>query len=243
MKTFLILIMLITTSVFAQETQTVPKGEYDDLAKAVEKKILSKDKIKIDQFKVLHYDDSIYLSGIADLYGSYYYAGKIASDFKGIKNVDNQIDLKLRDENDMDIQSTLIAEIQREMKTQPFDLVSVRVHHGFVQLTGIVRDQTLKDKAFEEAIWLKGVRQVENKIEYSSLSAADDRLRTIIYQLLASQYPQYFNGAHPSVVILCEHGRVTLVGSINSEVEKQRMLSTVRSISGVLSVNDQLSTH
>jgi osmotically-inducible protein OsmY len=243
MKTLLIALMLITTYVFAQESQPVPQGEYDDVAKAVEKKILGKDKIKIDQLKVLHSDNSIYLSGLADLYGSYYYAGKIASDFKGIKNVTNNIDLKLKDANDTDIQSTLMAEIQREMKTQPFDLVSVRVHHGFVQLSGIVRDQTLKDKAFEEAIWIPGVRQVENKIEYSSLSAADDRLRTVIYQLLGSQYPQYFNGAHPSIVILAEHGRVTLVGNVNSEVEKQRMLSTVRSISGVLSVNDQLSSH
>jgi osmotically-inducible protein OsmY len=44
----------------------------------------------------------------------------------------------------------------------------------------------------------------------------------------------------PNLQIMAQNGTVTLSGSVKSDQEKQRMESTIRSISGVVSVNNQL---
>src|SRR5262249_4525819 len=161
--------------------------------------------------------------------------GKIASDYKGIKNVDNQIDVRKKNLADLDLQGTIFQIAQKNMINGPFDLVSVQVNHGFVTLLGNVRDASLKEKIFKEAIWIPGVTRVEDKIQLASISASDERLRTAIFAFLRQLYPQYFRGAHPSIVILVDHGRVTMVGYVDSNADRQRILSSIRAINGVLS--------
>jgi osmotically-inducible protein OsmY len=221
--------------------QDTPKGEYDSVAKKLEKKILDQKKVKIDGLKVLHNGDTIYLEGVTDLYGSRYIAGREAAKINGIRKVDNQIAVKSsREISDNEIQAELIRRINNRLKGTPFDLVGVEVNHGFVKLSGSVRDQSLPEKIFQDAIWLPGVRDVQNEIQLASISAGDERLRQVIFNRLNREYPQYFIGKQPSIIIVVDGGRVLLAGYVNSEVEKQKISSTVRSINGVLSLSNQL---
>ena len=229
-----ILIPLIASIGFAAE-----EGEYDEVAKKIESKINSQKKVHIDHLKVLHNAGTVYLEGVARVFGSKYMAEKIAADQKGVSKVDNQIAVTADEISDEEIQTDLIAAIRKEMRTEPFDSISVKSRGGFVTLLGTVRDITMIDKAFDEAIWVRGVRGVENKIEATPVSSSDDRLRITILRRLEAQYPRYFVG-RPSILILVSRGRVTLQGNVSSEIERQQMASSIRSLFGVLSIDNQL---
>lgn len=124
----------------------------------------------------------------------------------------------------------------------PFNNIVVKSNGGNVVLSGQVRDAYLKDRAEEAAMEVKGVRTISNQIEILPASPFDDRLRVRIYRRLASDglLTQYFVGAYPSINIIVNGSRVTLVGVVNSRVDKARATSRVREMQGVLSVNDQL---
>jgi len=239
MKALALMFLLLGAFLYAEEPF---QGDYDDTAKKVEKKILDQDKIKIDHFKILYNakDQSIYLEGIAEQFGSYYLAGKIASEFKGIKKVDNRMLVRDKEVSDIQLQSDLIGRAMRYLPSDPFNLISLRVNHGFVTLLGVVRDPHIKEQVFNDAIWAEGVRSVDNKIQLAQASTSDDRIRVAVFNKLSTDFPEYFRGAHPSIVILVDHGIVTLVGNVNSAADKQRMSSSIRSFFGVLRVVDQL---
>ncbi len=241
MKKVCFLVFMLTIGLLWGEEAA--QGVYDETAKKIEKMILERDKVKIDDFKILHHGDSIYLEGIADLYGSYYYAGEIAGKYQGIKTVDNQIVIREKKVADEELEGILIQIAQKSLLREPFDLISVKASHGFVTLLGSVRDTSIKSKVFNEAIWIRGVISVEDKIQLASIAPSDDRTRFAVFQILRRDFPQYFRGARPSIVILVDHGRVTLVGYVDAATDKQRMLSAVRSLTGVLSVTDQLQVN
>jgi osmotically-inducible protein OsmY len=236
----LLIILFLPAVLFAQDN---PKGVYDDVAKEAEKQILKQKKVKIENFKVLHNGDTIYLEGVADNFGSRYVAGVEAAKVKGIKNVDNQIAVTAKENvTDNEIQAEMVRIVNNKLRGTPFDLVGVEVNHGFVKLTGTVRDQTVPDKVMQDAIWVTGVRGIDNQIQLASISAGDERLRQAIFSILNRQYPQYFIGKQPSIIIVVDGGRVLLSGYVNTDAEKQRISSTVRSLNGVLSLNNQLQT-
>ena len=232
-----ILVFLVALTLSAQEEQ---KGVFDSVAQEVEKKIRDDKKVQVDNLAVLHREGTVYLEGVTNLYGSRYKAGVIAGKQNGVEKVDNQIALNVRQVSDVDIQAQLFNKIRKHLRGTPFDLISVRVNHGIVLLQGNVLDTSLIDETFEEAIWTPGVREVENQIQAGSISAGDNRLRRAIYDRLKRAYPQYFIGSLPSIIILVDSSRVTLVGSVQSNVDKVKIPSIVRSIQGVLSVEDRL---
>jgi osmotically-inducible protein OsmY len=241
MKYKLCLILCLAGSLlFAQVAE---KGKYDELARKVEESIKKDKKIRIEGLQVLDANGTVYLEGVAELLGGRIRAEKIASETDGVIKVDNQIAVKSGDVQDGEIQAELVNKIQRRLIRGPFDLVSVHVNHGFVTLLGVVRDTTIKDKAYEDAIWIRGVREVTNKISFASISAGDERLRRAIYNLLSREYPRYFLGTVPSIVIIVDNARVALIGSVSSPVERDKIGVTIRTLPGVLSLDNRLETH
>lgn len=238
--TILAVFLVLTCSAFSQ---VIGQGVSDDLTRKIEKKIQKDKRIQIDDLKVLHDGDKILLSGTGHLLGSRYQAEKIALKEKGVKEVDNQIDIIPAEVSDLDIKAELIPKIRKHVRGTPFDLISLEVKHGFVTLTGYVRDTTLVDEAMEEAVWIRGVRGVENKIKMATITSGDERLRRAIYDRLNREYPQYFSGTYPNILILVDGGRVTLVGTVDSSPTRERIGSRVRSIHGVLSVENLLETN
>jgi len=233
----MILCVLISGFAFAQNET---KGTTDDLARKVEKKIRDKKKTDIQELTVTNDQGTIHLEGVARVYGAKYLAEKTARDVEGVRDVKNEIALASSQMDDVDIEGQVINKVRSHLTGSPFDLIGVKVHSGFVVLTGNVRDQSLVDEAFESAIWVPGVRGVENRIELASIAAGDERLRVAIYNRLRREFPQYFVGKDPSILILVNSGRVGLVGSVNSNVAREKIGSIVRSIHGVLSVENHL---
>lgn len=237
---FFVLVLLNNAFVAAQDPV---KGTYDDVARSVEKEIREHKKVQIENLKVLHDNGTIYLYGETDLYGSSYIAEKEAREEKGVTNVVNEIIVKSADVPDADIEAQAMSKIRSHLRGTPFDLVSIKVSNGFVTLMGNVRDQTLVEDSMESVMWIRGVRGVANKIERASISAGDERLRQALYRRLYREFPQYFVGKDPSVIILVNSGRVQLVGYVDSNVAREKIGSIVRSFTGVLSVDNQLQTN
>ena len=223
-------------------TQEETKGTSTELSRKVEKKIRDNKKIDIENLKVLDDNGTIYLEGIARLYGPVYLAEKAARKVDGAKDVKNHIDLQTEKVDDVEIEGKIINKIRSEMRGTPFDLVSVKSHSGFVELRGNVQDTTLVDDAVNAAIWVPGVRGVENKMTLASISSSDERLRAVIFTRLKTEFPQYFLGKDPSILIIVNNARVQLIGYVDTNVSVQKIGSIIRSINGVLSVDNQLQT-
>jgi osmotically-inducible protein OsmY len=60
---------------------------------------------------------------------------------------------------------------------------------------------------------------------------------------LYREFPQYFIGKYPSVIILVNSGRVRLIGYVDSNPSREKIGSIVRSFNGVLSVDNELQTN
>jgi osmotically-inducible protein OsmY len=232
-------LLLITGFAFSQEES---KGTVTELSRKVEKKIQDNKKIDIENLKVLDDNGTIYLEGVAKLYGSVYLAEKAARKVDGVKNVKNLMDLQTEKIDDVEIEGKIINKVRSNLRGTPFDLVSVKSHSGFVILEGNVRDTSLVDDAMNASIWIPGVRGVENKMTLASISASDERLRQVIFARLKREFPQYFLGKDPSLLIIVNNARVQLIGYVDSNVSIQKISSIVRSINGVLSVENQLQT-
>ena len=239
----LLLFFVAVASPQQTSTQETEKGVHDAVAQRVEKDIRDKDKIKIDDLKVLHENGTIYLYGVCDVFGSYYEAEKEAKEVEGVKNVINEIGVRENKVADSEIQAEAIRKIRSHLKGTPFDLVSVKVNNGFVTLIGNVRDTSLVEDTMESVMWIRGVRGVTNKIQLASISSTDERLRQAIFRRLYNEFPQYFIGKDPSVLILVNNGRVGLVGFVESNVSKEKIGSMVRSFPGVLSVENLLQSN
>ena len=124
-----------------------------------------------------------------------------------------------------------------------FNSLSVRSNNGHLVIDGKVRDAYLKDRATEAAEQVSGIQSVTNRIEVLPASQFDDQLRVAIYRRLSRDalLSRYFVGRFSGIHILVENSRVTLVGEVNSNVEKVHAASRVRGIFGVLSVDNQLT--
>ena len=247
-KLCVLLLFLCVLPLYAQETETTapapaPAGQEDALSQKVKAQILKNKKVKVNDLMVTNLDGTIQLQGVADLFGSRYYAEQNAKKVDGVKKVDNQIAVTTREVSDVDLTGTLTSKIDGHIQSTPFDYVGLRVHHGFVELFGEVRDMSLQRDAFEETVWTPGVRDVANKIELASISSGDERLRQTIYTTLKAQYPQYFAQRHPSVLILVRSAVVTLIGNVQSPVDVQKIANYVRNLNGVLNVVNQLQPY
>jgi osmotically-inducible protein OsmY len=240
-KTLLPILCLLLFASFAL-AQEESKGTSTELSRKVEKKVQDRKKVDIENLKVLDDNGTIYLEGSARLYGSVYLAEKAARKVDGVKDVKNHIDLEPDKADDVEIEAKISNKIRSDLRGTPFDLVSVKSHSGFVVLSGNVRDTSLIDDAMDAAIWTPGVRGVENKMEYASISAGDERLRQAIFARIKREFPQFFLGKDPSILIIVNNDRVQLVGYVDSNVTVQKIGSMVRSVTGVLSVDNQLQS-
>ena len=236
-------ILLLLSGACILWAQEPVKGTSDDVARRVEKEIRDEKKVNIENLTVLHNNGTIYLEGTTNLFGSRYVAEQEARKVEGVKNVENEIVVSGSRASDVEIESEAIRRIRKHLRGSPFDLVGLEVRNGFVTLTGNVRDQTLIRDSLESVIWIPGVRGIDNKIEYASIASGDERLRQAIYRRIYREFPQYFLGSDPSVLILVNSGRVQLVGYVDSNASREKIGSMTRSTPGVLSVDNQLQTN
>jgi len=123
--------------------------------------------------------------------------------------------------------SDIAQNVRHAVLTYPYysiwDDLSFRVADGNVDLQGAV-NQPFKKQDIEHLVQqVPGVASVTDDIKVLPLSSMDDRLRLQVANAIYRDpnLSQYRMMAVPPIHIIVENGRVTLTGTVNSDMEKQ----------------------
>lgn len=141
----------------------------------------------------------------------------------------------------------LAADITRAVGTHPqltiFDDVKAQVRDGVVTLTGKVTAEYKKQDVGRIVGRIEGVRQLRNHVGVLPASPFDDELRYRASRAIYSNpaFWSYASMARPPIHVIVENGRVTLTGSVASEVERALARSLATGL-GELSLANELRT-
>jgi osmotically-inducible protein OsmY len=148
-----------------------------------------------------------------------------------------------QDRHDQRIANDIARQVNSYSRFTIFDDVNISVENGLVTLSGKVTMPYKKNDIARRVTDVNGVREVMNQIEVLPVSPFDEELRLRIARAIYGNpsFWTYAAMANPPIHIIVEHGKVTLTGVVNSNVE--RMLA--RSLAtgwGELSVTNYLRT-
>ncbi len=144
---------------------------------------------------------------------------------------------------DFQVLKNVVAKVDGYTQFTIFDDVSAGVKDGVVTLTGKVTMPYKRDDIDKRVAKADGVRSVIDKIEVLPVSTFDDELR---YRIARSIYghSNFWNYAimpNPPIHIVVEHGRVTLTGVVNSNIDRVLARSLATQF-GAFSVTNDLKT-
>jgi hyperosmotically inducible protein len=123
-----------------------------------------------------------------------------------------------------------------------FDDVDVAVNDGVVTLTGKVTMPYKRDEIGKRVAKIDGVSQVRNQIAVLPVSQFDDQLRyRIARSIYGSGHFSNYSKVNPPIHVIVDHGRVTLTGVVNSEVDRMLARSLATQF-GAFSVTNNLKT-
>jgi hyperosmotically inducible protein len=147
------------------------------------------------------------------------------------------------DRKDYQVAKDIAKAVQRYSQFTIFDDVSANVKDGVVTLTGKVTMPYKRDDIEKRVAKVDGVRQVADQISVLPVSQFDDELRYRIARSIYnnSNFWNYAIMANPPIHIVVEHGRVTLTGVVQSDVDRMLARSLATQF-GALSVTNALKT-
>src|SRR5262249_53673474 len=147
------------------------------------------------------------------------------------------------DRKDFQVLKDVATSVDRYTQFTIFDDVNAAVKDGVVTLTGKVTMPYKRDEIAKRVAKIDGVRSVQDRIEVLPVSTFDDQLR---YRIARSIYGNsnlwnYAIMPNPPIHIVVEHGRVTLTGVVQSDVDRMLARSLATQF-GALSVTNELKT-
>lgn len=145
-------------------------------------------------------------------------------------------------------QERLAKEVRHELMMLPnytlFDNLEFQITGvDGVILYGQVTRPILKSEAESVVRKLERVGKVENKIEVLPVSPQDDRLRIAVYQAIFSKsgLDKYARLAMPPIHIIVKNGRITLVGLVDKQQDKDLAGIAAQGVTGTFGVTNNLS--
>jgi len=144
---------------------------------------------------------------------------------------------------DFQVLKDVSTSVQRYVHFTIFDDISASVKDGVVTLTGSVTMPYKKDDIEKRVAKVAGVRNVVDKVDVLPVSKFDDQLRARIARAIYgnANFWNYGIMVNPPIHIVVAHGRVTLTGVVNSDVDRV-LARSIASQSGALSVTSELKT-
>ena len=123
-----------------------------------------------------------------------------------------------------------------------FDNLQYSVNGSEVTLSGQVWQPVTKQDAETSVKGIEGVTKVINNIEVLPLSPMDDGIRRAEYRAIygAPELQRYAMGVLPSIHIIVKNGHVTLIGTVDNEMDKNVAVIRANSVPNVFSVDDKL---
>ena len=138
-------------------------------------------------------------------------------------------------------------QVKHELNMLPyvnvFDFMAFTVDaNGIVTLSGEVTNPVLRSDAGNVVKRIAGVEQVNNEIQVLPVSPMDDGLRIRLFRTIYG-YPtlqKYSLGLNKSIRIIVDNGHVTLMGVVDSEMDRNVAGIRANSVPGIFSVDNQL---
>jgi len=123
---------------------------------------------------------------------------------------------------DLQVFNDIADQVNRYTQLTIFDSISASVTDGRVVLTGWVTMPYKRDDIEKRARKVAGVGDIDNRIGVLPVSQFDDDLRFRIARAIYghSLFWNYAMMANPPIRIVVNHGRVTLEGVVQSNVER-----------------------
>ncbi len=145
--------------------------------------------------------------------------------------------------NDLQVLRDISTQVTRYTQFTIFDNIDAEVASGHVVLTGAVTMPYKRDDIERRARSVEGVQSIENRIAVLPVSATDDELRFRIARAIYgnSSFWNYAAMANPPIHIVVQHGRVTLVGVVGTNVERMLARSLATGF-GEFEVKNELKT-
>ena len=162
----------------------------------------------------------------------------------GVVTVASELIIPSADSDETVAQDVMKA-IQEYVYYTVFDYIGGSITNGVVTLIGYVTSPPDKKGDIGERVArVRGVQQLENQIQILSPSIEDDRLRrAIAAQVFRDDLFQRFASMpNPPFHIIVNRSVVTLVGVVQSEVDKRVMQNIAQHTQGILRVENHLTT-
>ena len=121
-----------------------------------------------------------------------------------------------------------------------FDYVDGGIDDGVVTLTGYVTHEYKAGQMVKLVSRVQGVREIQNQIDVLPTSSFDDQLRASLARHIYGDVLTPHTRIAAPVHIIVDNLRVTLAGTVFSEVEKRQAEHVARQTFGVLSVQNNL---
>lgn len=123
---------------------------------------------------------------------------------------------------DLAIANDIASSVNRYSNFTIFDDVSVEVKDGMATLTGKVTMPYKRNDIEKRVRKIDGVMTVQNNISVLPVSQSDDELRYLIARSIYgnSNFWNYAIMPNPPIHIIVEHGRVTLTGVVQNNVDR-----------------------
>ena len=164
---------------------------------------------------------------------------------KGVKAVENEIQVAGAPVPDQELSAQLVKAIQYDRVgygTTPFNAISVTVRDGIVTLAGHAYGPVDASSAAAVAANTKGVKDVVNDIQVDPVSPMDDSIRIRTFRTVYG-FPslnKYAMDPGKTIRISVQNGKVTLFGVVDSQVDKDTAGIRANTVPGVFRVDNQL---
>jgi len=214
-----------------------------NLQAEITNKALNKSKFKNVQSSVS--SGIVTLTGTVDVYDAKEDADKRVHRIKGVKGVQNNIEVAGPEIPDTQLQDKLVKAIQYDRVgygTTPFNAIGVSVENGVVTLSGHAYGPVDADSAAAVAANTPGVKDVINDIQVDPVSPMDDRIRMQVFRSVYG-FPslnKYAIDPGKPIRISVQNGNVTLYGVVNNQADKDAAGIRANSVPGVFKVTNNL---
>jgi osmotically-inducible protein OsmY len=188
------------------------------------------------------------LTGTVDLYEYKADADRKAHKVKGVKAVNNEIQVGGGDSksiSDQELQQKIQQKLQYDRVgygTNAFNAITVSVQNGEVTLGGHAYGYPDKNSALALVSTTPGVKDVNDEIQVDPPSPMDDQIRMQVARAIYG-YPSLnkyaINPARP-IRISVQNGHVELYGVVDSKADKDVANLRANGVPGVFSVKNYL---
>ena len=217
-----------------------------DIRNAVRRRILNSAVIESQGITVTSDNGKVTLLGTVDTYSEEKEAELLASEVRGVKEVENIITTKWKTKrSDQEIKNDAVAALERDAYLSGLP-ITVSVKDAVITLTGSLGGAYGKDRAGSDVHWISNVKDVRNKLRVEWWEKRGVREKkpqpsdNALKKAVRAELDQDNRVDSSDISIKASYGKVTLDGSVFSHYQKRIAGQDVRDVVGVGWVTNNL---